>query len=45
VLIDIENFIDKLLETHGGDIIEYATPATEDIFNVNDKSKPLSELD
>jgi len=44
-LIDMENFIGKLFETHCTDVVEYATPATKDIFNVNDKSKLLSELD
>lgn len=44
-LIDMTNFIDKLLENHGADVIEYATPATKDIFMVNEKSKPLSEVE
>jgi len=44
-LIDMTNFIEKLLETHGADITEYSTPATKDIFTVNEKSVVLSEAD
>jgi len=44
-VIDMMNFIDKLLETDGDAIVEYATPATKEIFAVNNKSPLLNEMD
>lgn len=44
-LIDMKNFIDKLLTEHGKDVREYDTPADKTIFSVDSKMKLLSEVE
>jgi hypothetical protein len=45
VVIDMQNFIDKLLEEHGEELREFATPADKNIFVVDEKAKVLVETE
>jgi len=45
VVIDMQNFIDKLLEEHGEELREFATPADKNIFVVDEKAKVLVEAE
>jgi len=42
-VIDMTNFIEKLLQEHGQDVAEFDTPADKNIFSVDDGAKLLDE--
>lgn len=44
-IIDMRNFIDKLLEEHGEELHEFATPTDKNIFVVDEKAKILVEAE